>query len=376
MVNLIGLVERTDHSEQTERILEAEKSTVLKPSFVILFSLIESANNIGKALQFYPETRLHFRAHFRTLVGTRMIDVTIIGFGNVGTSLSLLLLNNKQPLRLNIMEPDPQREGAFLDLAHGMPLYHKKELLVNDEDLFLTADFIFFTAGTPNMQGGSRLSTAKQNIQLTKDIFEHRTFTKTPYIIVITNPVDVVSHAVYQFSGLPSERIIGTGTFLDSIRLAYYLSTLSKYKADDFDAFVLGEHGSSQVPIFSMTTVKGEPIGSDSEFTQNDLDLSFSLTRDAASKIRETQEGTRYGVAKCAEVLLNYLLGEGEQMLPLSMLTNDFYRTLLNLDHDIYIGMPVILKHGKLEIYNKIDLSARELEAYRESAAILAAING
>ena len=303
-----------------------------------------------------------------------MINITIIEFGNVGASLSLLLLNNKRSLRLNIMEPNKQREGAFLDLAHGMPLYIKKELHVNDEDLLLNADFIFFTAGTPNIHGGSRLSTAKQNILLAKNVFEHRKFVKTPYIITITNPVDIVSHSVYQFSGLPPEHIIGTGTFLDSIRLAYYLSTISNYKADDFEAFVLGEHGSSQVPIYSMTRSKGEPILDNSDFTTKDLNLAQSLTRDAAFQIRETQKGTTYGVAKCAEVLLDYLLGEDEHLLTLSMLTNEFYRSLLNLDHDIYISMPVLLKNGKIEIYNKIDLSVEELDAYRRSAAILANI--
>lgn len=303
-----------------------------------------------------------------------MIDVTIIGFGNVGTSLGLLLLNNKHPLRLNVMEPDQQREGAFLDLAHGMPLYPNKELHVNNEELFLQADFVFFTAGTPNVHGGSRLSTAKQNIQLCKDIFEHRTFAKTPYIVVITNPVDIVAHSVQQFSGLPPEYVIGTGTFLDSIRLAYYLSRGSNYHADDFEAVVLGEHGASQVPVYSMTTVQGQPILEHAEFSPNDLDVAQRLTKNAAHQIRETQEGTTYGVSKCAEVLLDYLLGEDEHSLTLSMRTNEHYRSLLQLDHDIYISMPVILNKGRIEIDNEITFSAAECEAYRASADILADI--
>ncbi|MCP4437600.1 MAG: hypothetical protein GY810_01520 [Aureispira sp.] len=303
-----------------------------------------------------------------------MIDITVIGFGNVGSSLCLLLLNNKHPLRLNVMEPDKQAEGAFLDLAHGMPLYPGKELHVNNEDLFLNADFIFFTAGVPNLHGGSRLSTAKQNIQLSKDIFEHRTFSKIPYVIVITNPVDIISHSVYQFSGLPSDHVIGTGTFLDSVRLNYYLSTLSNYKANDFDAFVLGEHGSSQVPAFSMTKLKGQSILDNSAFSTQDLELAKKLTKTAAYQIRETQPGTTYGVSKCAEVLLDYLLGTEEHLLALSMLTNEHYRKLLNLDHDIYIGMPVKLKKGNIEVYNEINLSVEEREAYCKSAAILAEI--
>jgi L-lactate dehydrogenase len=304
-----------------------------------------------------------------------MINITIIGFGYVGTSITLLLLNNKHALRLNVMEPDLQREGAFLDLAHGMSLFAKKELIVNDEDLFLNADFIFFTAGTPNIHGSSRLSTAKRNIQLSKDIFESKKFVKTPYIIVITNPVDIIAHSVCQYSGLPPEKVIGTGTFLDSIRLAYYLSNISNYKVADFEAFVLGEHGSSQVPIYSMCKLKGKPLLENSEFDKDQLKLAANLTRDAAFQIRETQEGTTYGVAKCAEVLLDYLLGKSEHSLTLSMLTNEHYRTLLNLEHNIYISQPVTIKNGKIEINNQISFSDDELDAYRKSAALLAEIS-
>ena len=101
-----------------------------------------------------------------------MINITVIGFGNVGAALLLLLLNNARAIRLNVMEPDDQRKGAFLDLAHSMFLYLNKELIVNDQDLLNDSDFIFYTAGKPNVHGRSRLSTAKQNIQLAKELFD------------------------------------------------------------------------------------------------------------------------------------------------------------------------------------------------------------
>lgn len=300
-----------------------------------------------------------------------MMDVTIVGFGNVGSALSLLLLNNARALRLNIMEPDEQREGAFLDLAHGIHLYHEKELFVNNEELFLQADVIFFTAGTPNVHGGSRLSTAKQNSLLAKEIFAPRTFVKTPWIIVITNPVDIVTQAVQRYSGVPASRVVGTGTFLDSVRLAHSLSSLSNHSAADFDAVVLGEHGASQVPIYSLSKLNGKAILDLPEFTPQCLDRAYILTRDAAFHIRETQKGTLYGVAKCAEVLMNFLLDEETHVLTLSALTNAYYRDLLNLEKDIYISMPVVVKNKKIELINNIDLLDSELEAYRKSAAIL-----
>lgn len=301
-----------------------------------------------------------------------MINVTVIGFGNVGSTLALLLLNNKHPLRLNIMEPDESAEGAFIDLAHAMPLYDQKELFINNEEQFLSAQFIYFTAGTPNQKNTSRLTTAQQNKKLAKEIFNPRSFLKNPFVIVITNPVDIVSYAVYQYSGLPAERVFGTGTMLDSVRLAYYLSILSGKHASDFNALVLGEHGSSQVPIYSLTTVKGKPILESSTFTIRLLERAKQLTEGAAAHIRQTQAGTTYGVAKCAEVLLNYLLGEEERVLPLSMLTNPFYREMLQLKEDIYISCLTTIQKGEVKMANNNNLSPEELEAYRKSAAIIA----
>lgn len=302
-----------------------------------------------------------------------MINLTIIGFGNVGASLALLLLNNKHSIRLNIIEPDPQREGAFLDLAHGMSLYRNKELFINDEELFADADFVFHSAGIPNKHGGSRLSTAKENIGLTKQLFESVHFTKNPYVIVITNPVDIISDAVYRFSDLPADRVIGTGTFLDSIRLSYYLSSISGQKTESFESFVLGEHGASQVPVYSMTMFNWKPILENSLFTDNILNLAKEMTINAAFQIRETQKGTTYGVSKCAETLFNYLLDTEEHLLTLSVLTNEYYRKLLKLEHNIYISLPVLVKNNSIEINNEHLLSPTELEAFRESARIIAA---
>jgi len=303
-----------------------------------------------------------------------MINVTIIGFGTVGSSLLLLLLNNKQAIRLNVMEPNDQREGAFLDFSHSMSLYSNKELIVNDEDLFNDSDFIFYTAGIPNIHGVSRLSIAGKNIQLTKELFKGRKFNKTPYVVAITNPVDIISHALCQFSELPADHVVGTGTFLDSVRLAYYLSTLSDYKADDFDPYVLGEHGESQFGAYSFTKVKGTNILCCDEFSAETLITAEKLTRNAAFQIRETQKGTTYAVSKCAEVIMNSLLDKEAHRFPLSMLTNKYFNSLLQLDRSIYISMPAEISAQGIKIVSDIQLTEAELRSYRKSAEILAAI--
>lgn len=300
-----------------------------------------------------------------------MIDVTIIGFGNVGSALSSLLLSNQHDIKINILEPNEQCEGAILDMKQGLSLYHQKEIHINDMELFQESDFVFFTAGTPNIKGGSRLSMAKENSELAKSVFENIQFNKTPIIFIITNPVDIVSHVVYKCTRFHSEQIIGTGTFLDSTRLNYYLSKESNNKTEDFDALVLGEHGSSQVPIFSNTLFNGQPILESSVFTKKSLERARQLTESSAAEIRKTQDATKYAVAKCAEILMNYVIDKKEHTLSVSILTNDHYRNLLQLDHDIYISLPITMKNGKFIINNDMKFSIEELEGLRKSAKII-----
>lgn len=272
------------------------------------------------------------------------------------------------------MEPDPERSGAFLDLAHGMTLYPNKELKTNDEQLFDEADFIFYTAGTPNIHGGSRLSTAESNTELTRSIFQGRRLRRNPFIIIITNPVDLISQAVQKYSGLPPERVIGTGTFLDSVRLSYYLSELSDYQPEDFESVVLGEHGDSQVAIYSMTTVNGLPIEQNEHFSNDLLTKAAELTTNAAFQIRETQKGTMYGVSKCAEIIMDHLIEGNEVMIPLSIQTNTFFQELLELNHPIYISLPTMISASGVKAIQQVELTEHELIKLRESAKILSEI--
>lgn len=300
-----------------------------------------------------------------------MINVSIIGFGNVGSTLSLLLLRNSSNIRLNIMEPDSQSEGAILDLSHGLPLLENKELYVNDVELLCQANFIFYAAGIPNDHGKSRFSKAKDNILLAEQIFKDIKFEHSPYVIVITNPVDLITNAIQQFSGLPSQKVIGTGTFLDSNRMSFYLSNSSKFKASEFDSMVCGEHGDSQVAIFSNTYLNGQSILNFPEFDRPTLNHISNQTKKAAFKIRETQEGTTYGVSICAEALFNFLINRQQKHLCLSVKTNTHYRQLLQLSRDIYIGLPVLINDGKIELNNGIQFADQELSMLVKSAQLI-----
>ncbi|MEQ8624350.1 MAG: hypothetical protein RJQ00_05830 [Vicingaceae bacterium] len=304
-----------------------------------------------------------------------MISITVVGFGNVGALLSAHLLENTLPIQLNIMEPSEDKEGALVDLAHTLAFIPNKTLHHNDEKLFLTADFIFYTAGIANQHGASRLSTAKENMALCKEIFGAKIFKKSSTIIVISNPVDLISRTVYHYSRLPANQVIGTGTLLDSIRLSYYLSSISNSPVDGFESWVLGEHGASQVPIYSACKFQEEPLLANSFYTSDKLDHAAKQTKNAAYHIRQTQVGTKYGVVKCAATIFEYIYNGKENLLPLSVLTTDYYRELLQLEQNIYISLPVKLKNGKTEVIDAFKMSEKELHALRRSAKILSEVS-
>ena len=302
-----------------------------------------------------------------------MINVSVIGFGGVGSTLTLLLLNNCIEMTINIVEPNPEKAGAILDMEHSISLYPTKELHLNNASLFESADFVFYSAGSPNMHGESRFSKASQNIELSRSVFEGVKFLKTPYIIVITNPVDIIPYYVQQYTGLPINNVIGVGTFLECVRLSHCLSELSGYSHKDINAFVVGEHGETQVPAYSITTVKGTLISSLPQFNVGVLKNAAEKTKNAAFEIRKTEPGTKYAVTKCAESIMTYLLSEEVITVPLSVCTNTFYNKLLGLEKSIYLSVPVDISRKGIHINESIVLNDEEITELSISAKAVAA---
>lgn len=283
--------------------------------------------------------------------------ITIVGMGHVGTACAFLFSNAPFSCTINFVDPSDDTHGSMLDLSHSLALLENKSIAINDEELFSKSDYIIYTAGVCNDLGQSRLSIVQENIDLTKEIFDDAQFEKEPYIIIISNPVDVISYHTWKATGLPSNKIIGTGTLLDSSRLSYYL-----YNTDELKAFVLGEHGESQVPITSWLK---------DEFPKDTLDQAITKTKSSARQIRETQGYTAYAVAQCAFKIVKQLEANTPQLLPLSILTNTYYRNLFDLKRDIFISIPTIIYNNGIQISNE-SFNEQEIEQLKISAHILA----
>lgn len=289
-----------------------------------------------------------------------MLNITVIGLGAVGTAISHLLLNRSEPIHINILEPNNQRIGTLMDLVHGLPLLSGKKISVNNHSLFERSDFVFHTAGHRNELGQTRLSKVKVNAKITRSIFQNVKFRNNPFIIVVANPVDIITYQVRRIVGSHQARIFGTGTLLDSTRLSHQLNENS------LTGWILGEHGETMALIKSISSTN---VGN------AQLEKAFEETKRAASFIRKTQSYTAYGISQCAIYLFNQLRNPMPKHLPISIGINKYYQNLLDLPKDLNLSLPVSVSSNGLRIINT-PLSSSEIKALKKSGlAILSHID-
>ncbi|MCR9171235.1 MAG: hypothetical protein NXI10_01995 [bacterium] len=302
--------------------------------------------------------------------------ITVIGYGNVGRVLVNLLLGSSHHIHLNILDPADWLTGAFLDLEHALGMQPNKRVHFNDQQLFESSDYVFFTAGTPSKHGSSRLTTVKDNTQLVKDLFLGKDLNPNMCVIAITNPVDVITAAIFKYSNLPWNQVVGTGTYLDSQRFSYHLAQLTGTDYRDVNALILGEHGESFAPILSQSSYSGKPLMEGSKFTPTVTDRALYQTHHAAFEIRKTEPGTSMAVSHCALRIMEYFEDEVERHIPASVLLNDVWTKKLELAHPICMSVPVVISSKGLEIPDPLELKNSELSALKRSAQVLLEYQG
>ena len=188
--------------------------------------------------------------------------IVVIGAGNVGEAIAYTLMVRVQANDIVLVDINEDRaKGAALDIAHGTSFFKQVWVRQGGYEECADAQVIIVTAGIARKPGQTRLELAKTNVSIIKGITENiMKYAENPLIIVVSNPADIMTMAVRQVSGLPSERVIGTGTSLDTARFRHNLSEQLQVNVEDVNAYVLGEHGDSQVPIFSSANIGGCPL--------------------------------------------------------------------------------------------------------------------
>ncbi len=291
-----------------------------------------------------------------------MKKVVVVGCGNVGMAYINNLVNTKGLIN-ELVLIDTNREkilGEAMDLSHAAAVINSniKIKAGTYADCF-TADIVVICAGKNQDKGETRLDLVRNNNEIIKSIVKDVMQSGfNGVFLVATNPVDVMSYAVQKYSGLPSGKIIGTGTLLDTERLKYLLSQKIHINTENIHAYVLGEHGDSSFAVWSKSTIGMVPILD--TVSKDDLDAIEYEVKHLAYKIIDYKKETSYGVANCLLKITKAILNDESIVLNVSSPVDG-----------IYIGLPsVINKDGNIGTM-KISLSEDEMEKFEHSKSVI-----
>lgn len=249
--------------------------------------------------------------------------IVIIGAGNVGEAIGYTLMLRKQASDIVMIDVNEARaQGSALDILHGTAYLHEVTVRFGEYSECANADVIIVTAGVARKSGQTRLELAKVNLGIAKSVSENiMKYAKNPFIIVVANPVDLMTYAITKITGLPASRVVGTGTTLDTARFRCILGEICNVNVCDVSGYICGEHGDSQVALWSGITLGGEPL--DQFLThagiQNiDRDAIETKVKKSGADIISKKGATFYGVASATSRVVEAYLEDQRAVLPVS----------------------------------------------------------
>lgn len=299
--------------------------------------------------------------------------VAVVGVGNVGTTFAYALLLSGLAAEIVLIDANHAKaEGEAMDLNHTVPFTHPTRVWAGDYADCAGAVVTVLAAGAGQKPGETRLDLIKKNATIWHDIVPNVVKNNPNGILLIaTNPVDVLTYTAWKLSGLPHQRVIGSGTILDTARFRYLLSQHFAVDASSVHAYIIGEHGDSEVAVWSLANIAGMRLP---EFckTQNLLhdpkamDEIFAQTRDAAYRIIERKGATYYAVAAGLMRITQAILRNQSTVLSISSLVNDYYGI-----SDVCFSLPTVVDRGGIEKVIHLELTPGELERLKHSAEVL-----
>jgi L-lactate dehydrogenase len=305
--------------------------------------------------------------------GTRPARVAVVGVGNVGSSFAFALLLSGLASEIVLVDVNKRRaEGEAMDLQHAVPFAKPTRIWAGDYADCEGAAVTVIAAGAAQKEGETRLDLVRKNAGIFAGIVP-RVAEANPngIILVATNPVDVLSYETWRLSGLPAERVIGSGTILDTARFRAALSEHFGVDPRSVHAFIAGEHGDSEVPVWSSANIAGMHLrefcsANGMRYDQDAMDAIFTATRDAAYEIIQRKGATYYAVAAGILRIVEAIVRDQRTVLSVSSLIRDY-----NGIDDVYLSLPTVIHREGVERVLRIDLSVAEFDGLRVSARVL-----
>ena len=301
------------------------------------------------------------------------VKIAIVGVGNVGATFAYALLGSGLASQIVLIDANEKRaEGEAMDLNHAVPLTHSTRIWAGDYSDCANATITVITAGTAQKPGETRLDLVQRNYSIYQSIIP-QIIKANPdgMLLIASNPLDILSYSAMKLSGLPANRVIGSGTILDTARFRYLLSQHAGVDPRSVHAYIIGEHGDSEVPVWSLANIAGMDLTeyckiNCEKYEPQVYEKIFEQTRDAAYEIIERKGATYYGIGMGLVRIVEAILRGQNTVLSVSTLIDNYY----GID-DVYLSLPCVIGRDGVKKFMRLPLNEKEISGLQQSAKVL-----
>ena len=303
----------------------------------------------------------------------KMQKAVMIGCGFVGSASVFALMQSGLFSEIALIDANPEKaEGEAMDISHGIPFARQMKIYAGDYDDVKDAGIVIVTAGANQQPGETRLHLVNKNVGIFKKIIPeiaNRGF--EGILLIVANPVDILTKVAIKLSGFPENRVIGSGTVLDTARLKYRLSEHLGVDSKSIHAFIVGEHGDSEIAVFSSANVSGIPLSQFCELRghfehrASEREIAEKV-KNSAYDIIQRKRATYFGVAMAVKRICEVIVRNEKAILPVSTSMHGEYGI-----EDVVLSMPCVVGSDGIEVQVPVVLSEEEKGKLQESAKIL-----
>ncbi|MBR2190540.1 MAG: L-lactate dehydrogenase, partial [Eubacterium sp.] len=277
--------------------------------------------------------------------------VAIIGCGFVGSASAFALLESGLFSEIVLIDANQEKaEGEALDIAHGAPFARPTKIYAGEYKDIADASIVIVTAGAGQKPGETRLDLVKKNVGIFKSVIPSITeHNKDGILLIVANPVDVLTYAAAKISGFPENRVFGSGTVLDTARFKYLLGEHLEVDSRAVHAFIIGEHGDSEIAAWSSANVSGIPVNDFCEMRGHfehakAMERIAEEVKNSAYEIIEKKGATYYGIAMYVKRICEAIVRDEKSILPISSIQHNNYGI-----SDVALSMPAIVGREGVE---------------------------
>ena len=303
----------------------------------------------------------------------KMQKAVMIGCGFVGSASVFALMQSGLFSEIALIDANTEKaEGEAMDISHGIPFARQMKIYAGDYDDVRDAGIVIVTAGANQQPGETRLDLVNKNVGIFKKIIPeiaNRGF--EGILLIVANPVDILTKVAIKLSGFPENRVIGSGTVLDTARLKYRLSEHLGVDSKSIHAFIVGEHGDSEIAVFSSANVSGIPLSQFCELRghfehrASEREIAEKV-KNSAYDIIQRKRATYFGVAMAVKRICEVIVRNEKAILPVSTSMHGEYGI-----EDVVLSMPCVVGSDGIEVQVPVVLSEEEKGKLQESAKIL-----